>query len=94
MIILCVGDTIESNDVKGYLSSPSPKLEGLFSYCQTFEEFKRESEKLFLVQKLMDTDWNIKKTAEMLKMQRSNLYKKIEKYELNKPTKNLDNELN
>ena len=48
----------------------------------SFEEFKNVSERLFLETKLVENDWNIKRTAESLGMQRSHLYKKIDKYSL------------
>ncbi len=48
----------------------------------TFETFKQEAEKNFLVQKLRENDWNVSETARALKMPRSNLYKKIERYSL------------
>ena len=47
-----------------------------------FEQFKLTSERLFLEGKLIENEWNIKRTAENLGMQRSHLYKKIEKYHL------------
>ena len=50
--------------------------------CESFEDFKNESERLFLETKLIENDWNIKRTAERLGMQRSHLYKKIERYSL------------
>ncbi|MHC5019096.1 MAG: sigma-54-dependent transcriptional regulator [Planctomycetota bacterium] len=50
--------------------------------CATFEEWKEAAERRFLERRLAGNDWNIKRTAEQLKMQRSNLYKKIEKYGL------------
>ena len=49
---------------------------------ETFEEFKHESERLFLQLRLQANEWNVKRTAESLGMQRSNLYKKIERYNL------------
>ena len=48
----------------------------------TFETFKQEAEKNFLLQKLRDHDWNVSETARTLRMPRSNLYKKIERYGL------------
>jgi two-component system nitrogen regulation response regulator NtrX len=50
--------------------------------AQTFETFKQEAEKSFLAQKLREHDWNVSETARALKMPRSNLYKKIERYGL------------
>jgi two-component system, NtrC family, nitrogen regulation response regulator NtrX len=49
---------------------------------QTFETFKQEAERNFLVQQLREHDWNVSETARVLKMPRSNLYKKIERYGL------------
>jgi two-component system nitrogen regulation response regulator NtrX len=49
---------------------------------QTFEDFKQEAEKSFLAQQLRLHDWNVSETARALKMPRSNLYKKLERYGL------------
>jgi two-component system nitrogen regulation response regulator NtrX len=51
---------------------------------QTFETFKHEAEKAFLQSKLREYDWNVSETARALKMPRSNLYKKIERYGLSR----------
>ncbi|MFN0243868.1 MAG: sigma-54-dependent transcriptional regulator [Planctomycetota bacterium] len=48
----------------------------------TFEEFKNQSERLFIQTKLAENDGNIKRTAERLGMQRSHLYKKLDRYGL------------
>lgn len=48
----------------------------------TFEEFKNASEALFFRRKLEENDGNVKRTAERLGMQRSHLYKKLDRYEL------------
>ena len=54
------------------------------SGSQTFETFKQEAEKSFLTQRLKEHDWNVSETARSLKMPRSNLYKKIERYGLSR----------
>jgi len=48
----------------------------------TFEEFKNASEALFFRRKLAENEGNVKRTAERLGMQRSHLYKKLERYGL------------
>ncbi|MEY2745706.1 MAG: hypothetical protein RL112_748, partial [Planctomycetota bacterium] len=48
----------------------------------TFEEFKDRSERLYLARKLAENEGNVKRTAERLGMQRSHLYKKIERHGL------------
>ncbi|HEU4699525.1 MAG TPA: sigma-54 dependent transcriptional regulator [Gemmatimonadales bacterium] len=46
----------------------------------SLEGFRQDTEKLFLIQKLREHDWNVSVTARALRMPRSNLYKKIERY--------------
>jgi two-component system nitrogen regulation response regulator NtrX len=48
----------------------------------TLREFKDVAERAFLVQRLRDNDWNISKTAEVIDTPRSNLYKKLEQYNI------------
>jgi DNA-binding NtrC family response regulator len=48
----------------------------------TFEEFKDQSEKLFFQLKLTENDGNVKRTSEKLGMQRSHLYKKLDRFGL------------
>jgi two-component system nitrogen regulation response regulator NtrX len=52
---------------------------GDFTAAETYEDFKAASEEHFLRLKLEENRWNISKTAERLGMQRSNLYKKMQK---------------
>jgi len=52
----------------------------------TFEEFKQEAERAYLLAKLKEHDWNVSETARTLNMPRSNLYKKIERYHLARET--------
>jgi two-component system nitrogen regulation response regulator NtrX len=54
--------------------------------AHTFETFKLDAEKKFLLQSLKEHDWNVSETARALKMPRSNLYKKIERYGLSRET--------
>ena len=47
---------------------------------RTYQEFKDFMEKEYLVKKLRENNGNVSRTARQLDMQRSNLYKKLEKY--------------
>jgi two-component system nitrogen regulation response regulator NtrX len=47
--------------------------------AETYDQFRRGSEKSFFERRLAANNWNISRTAEELGMQRSNLYKKMEK---------------
>jgi two-component system nitrogen regulation response regulator NtrX len=50
--------------------------------AESFEAFKEQSEKLFIQKKLAEHGGNVKRTAEALGMQRSHMYKKLERYGL------------
>jgi two-component system nitrogen regulation response regulator NtrX len=50
----------------------------------SLEDFKLEAEKKFLVQQLRQHDWNVSETARAIKIPRSNLYKKMERFGLNR----------
>ena len=58
--------------------SSLPDGEDPFS-APTFEEFKNQSEALFFRLKLAENEGNVKRTAERLGMQRSHLYKKLDR---------------
>ena len=61
---------------------PATGLSADLLACRTFAEFKEAAERAFILQKLRENDWNVSETARILDMPRSNLYKKIEKYEM------------
>ena len=52
----------------------------------TLREFKDNAERAFLVAKLRENGWNISKTAELIDTPRSNLYKKLEQYQISQET--------
>jgi two-component system nitrogen regulation response regulator NtrX len=87
-LILLDGDVFDAPQIEPLVGPSSPTVKptadgvDLFSACKTFDEFKDLSEKLFLQHKLAENEWNVKRTAESLGMQRSHLYKKIERYGL------------
>jgi two-component system, NtrC family, nitrogen regulation response regulator NtrX len=83
-LILAPGKVVTAADIDRLLpggdgAMPLPSAPG---GAHTFETFKQEAEKNFLVQQLREHDWNVSETARALKMPRSNLYKKIERYGL------------
>jgi two-component system nitrogen regulation response regulator NtrX len=81
--LLVPDQEISAQDLQslGQRTSRSLGDETLFS-IPNFEEFKDTAERLYLEHKLKENGYNIKRTAELLGMQRSNLYKKIERYGL------------
>ena len=57
-----------------------------WSHVPTLQEFKSVSERAYLVAKLRENGWNISKTAEVIDTPRSNLYKKLEQYQISEET--------
>jgi two-component system nitrogen regulation response regulator NtrX len=86
LLILAPGKQITAADVERLLpSAEGPAAGGLppdSGRAPTFELFKMEAERVFLLSKLREHGWNVAETARALDMPRSNLYKKIEKYQL------------
>ncbi len=84
LVILANAPVIGLNDVERLVGRRAAEPAGLGALVDisTFEEFKQEAERAFLVAKLRAFDWNVSETARALDMPRSNLYKKIERYGL------------
>ena len=82
LLILSSGPGVDVADVERLTGPAAETSVGALVQCETFEEFKQEAERAFLMGKLEGHDWNVSETARKLAMPRSNLYKKIEKYGL------------
>jgi len=89
--VFATGSTLSRGDVDQILengpalvaktAAALPAGENPFE-ASTFEEFKDRSEALFFRLKLEHFEGNVKRTAENLGMQRSHLYKKLDRYGL------------
>jgi two-component system nitrogen regulation response regulator NtrX len=91
--IMTSGDTIDVADLPETVRSPSfagaasrAGGEGEIAKAGTLREFKDGAERAYLVQKLRESGWNISKTAEAIDTPRSNLYKKLEQYQISQET--------
>ena len=62
--------------------SSRPPRDGDFFAVPSLEEFRAGTEREFIRRKLEENGGNIKRTAERIGIQRSNLYKKLERYGL------------
>jgi len=89
--VLCEGPAIERSDLEGILANGpcmTPAAGARLAAAAdpfaapTFESFKDQSEALFFKSKLEAHGGNVKRTAEELGMQRSHLYKKLDRYGL------------
>ena len=81
-LILSPGKVVTAADIDRLL--PASDAGEDLDAVQTVERFKQDAERSFLAGKLREHDWNVSETARALKMPRSNLYKKIERYGLSR----------
>jgi two-component system nitrogen regulation response regulator NtrX len=88
LMIMTAGDTIDVADLPDILRSPvssgraGPSSDADATRVGTLREFKDSTERGYLVTKLRENGWNISKTAEAIDTPRSNLYKKLEQYQI------------
>jgi len=84
--IVAEGDTIDAEDVRTMLSDRTSganlRAGGSFFDVAQLDEFRATTEREFIRLKLLENAGNIKRTAERIGIQRSNLYKKLERYGL------------
>ncbi len=77
------GRSASSRASSGVPSSAPPSPTPL---AGTLREFKDAAERAYIVQKLRETNWNISRTADVIDTPRSNLYKKLEQYQIKQET--------
>lgn len=83
--LLVSNSKIEEEDVDSLTltrSKNSGKLDDLLEEIENFQDFKKSAERLFLLRKLEENDWNISQTAEVIDIQRSHMYNKMKKYDI------------
>jgi two-component system nitrogen regulation response regulator NtrX len=88
LLILASGEAVTEGDVARMLG-PAPEAAGLgdaLLASDTYESFKENAERAFLLAKLTEYAWNVSETARRLGMPRSNLYKKIDRLNLQRDT--------
>ena len=82
LLILSSEDEISRPEAVSLLGAGGPEADDSLMTAQTLKEFREGSEKLFLLRKLEENDWNVTQTAKAIETPRSNLYKKLEQYEI------------
>jgi two-component system nitrogen regulation response regulator NtrX len=92
LIIMTPGDSVDVRDLPAGLGMALGRDElavpegSLVVQCAdaTLQEFKDQTERAYLVARLNANDWNIAATAKSIETPRSNLYKKLEAYEISR----------
>ncbi len=86
LIIMSPGDAVDVADLPGLgatrVDQSVAPAHNDWMHTATLQEFKSISERAFLVGKLRAFGWNISRTAEEIDTPRSNLYKKLEQYQI------------
>jgi two-component system nitrogen regulation response regulator NtrX len=82
MVIMVPSESIDITDLPAEFFRTSTDIISSAMRLNTLQEFKDEAEKAFIIAKLREFGWNVSKTAEAIDTPRSNLYKKIEQYNI------------
>jgi DNA-binding NtrC family response regulator len=84
IIIMIPNDIVTKENVNAMLPAVQQKANDFIDISNSFQEFKEKAEKAFIEKQLEMNNWNISKTAEILDIQRSHLYNKMKKYNIEK----------
>lgn len=84
IVIMVSKPEISEKDVLLFTQTTGSKVDDLLNISNSFQEFKEKAERAFIVKQLNANSWNISKTADILGIQRSHLYNKLKKYEIEK----------
>jgi len=85
MALLSDGKEIRRDDVirlATMTGSDNGGLDELLEQSLTFQEYKEKAERYYLIKKLEDHDWNVSATADAIDIQRSHIYNKMKKYDI------------
>lgn len=85
LALLSSEDKITAEDVEQQVIQKKKSkniLDNLLDQTDCFHEYKEEAERLFLLRKLEKYDWNISATADAIDIQRSHIYNKMKKYNI------------
>jgi DNA-binding NtrC family response regulator len=90
LAILSDGPSIDGDLVELLAKPKEPsgpamsKIDELLDSTENFADFKEEAERLFILRQLEKNNWNISQTADAIGMQRSHLYTKMKRYDIDR----------
>ena len=82
LVIMVPNDNIDVTDLPAEFFRAAADIITTAMRLATLQDFKDEAEKAFILAKLREHGWNVSRTAEAIDTPRSNLYKKIEQYNI------------
>src|SRR6056297_2091174 len=87
LMLLSTASEITKNDVEQFVTgkrASKEQLSDIIDGTESFHIYKEEAEKLFIKKKLEKYNWNISATADAIDIQRSHMYNKLKKYDIEK----------
>jgi len=87
LMLLSSDPEITKNEVEQFVTgkrASKEQLSEIIDETESFHVYKEEAEKLFIKKKLEKYDWNISATADAIDIQRSHMYNKLKKYDIEK----------
>ena len=82
LLILSSAEIIEKEDLMSVGGAGAGEMSEALLAIESLREFREVSEKMFLLHKLEQNGWNVTQTAQSVQTPRSNLYKKMEQYDI------------
>ena len=82
LLILSQGDSVSREDVLQAQGRSAQEMPHDLASAATLKEFRERAERIFLLRKLEEFGWNVTQTARAIATPRSNLYKKLEQYDI------------
>lgn len=85
MALLSEGDEIRRDDVTRLATmngGGKADLNDLANQSLSFQQYKEKAERFYLLKKLEENGWNVSATADAIDIQRSHIYNKMKKYDI------------
>jgi len=87
VLILGTEDPVSAEEMARIIGSQKQDLDSIISTAKTLKSFRESAERLFLLDQLERNDWNVTQTAKSISTPRSNLYKKMDQYDIQRSSK-------
>ena len=82
LLIMGTGDTVGRDELLSSTHAVGSELSAGVLQIKSLKAFREAAERMFLIHKLEENDWNVTQTAQAIETPRSNLYKKLEAYDI------------
>jgi two-component system nitrogen regulation response regulator NtrX len=82
LLILGPAETVTRADLDRLVGGSVQEMPHDLASAETLKELRERAERMFLSRKLEEFGWNVTRTAKAIDTPRSNLYKKLEQYDL------------